>query len=219
MYFPSLSARCFTPHLTRSREPDYEDDETRAGIRKIQSLSVAVELESLIAVSTRQLDLKVVLIDITTCLGSRLTRPFQKPVTVGAKVPLNNMSLAGPLPPLLVIEEARRTVRRVKDRGLQANGSFAASPHEPRLSCIVLPVISDPNRTGMSVKKRRQRVRERPSPAYWRPSPDLQGKCIGYALGYPSSWAPDRPYVRDAMKRGFETTSTCHAVRDNAQSE
>jgi hypothetical protein len=47
----------------------------------------------------------------------------------------------------------------------------------------------------------------------------LQGKCMGYALGYPSNWAPDRVYARDAMKRGFETTSTCHAVRDNVQSE
>ncbi|KAF8121810.1 hypothetical protein EV363DRAFT_1362434 [Boletus edulis] len=184
------------PHLPVSRPPDCEDDETEAETRRIRSLSVAVEFERLggAAVLTRQVDIK--------------------PVIVGAKVPLTETSLAGPLPPLLVTEEdrARRTVRR---RGPQARQGFAASPHAPRPSCVVLPVTSVPNQRELSSKRYRKPVRERPPPAYWRPSPGLRGACLGYALGYPSSWAPNQLYVPDTMKRGVESTLT-HAVHDNA---
>jgi hypothetical protein len=140
-----------------------------------------------------------------------------QPVTVGAKVPLTNTPLARPLPPLLVTEETRMT--RVKPRGLRASECPAPSPHEPRLSCAVLPVMSATDQKETPGKKRRKPVRERPPPAYWRPSPDLRGKCMGYGMGYPSSWAPGRLYVRDAMKRGVESTSACHAVQDSAESE
>ncbi|KAF8440301.1 hypothetical protein L210DRAFT_3539198 [Boletus edulis BED1] len=130
-----------------------------------------------------------------------LTRQLDiKPVIVGAKVPLTETT------------RARRTFRR---RGPQARQGFAASPHAPRPSCVVLPVTSVPNQRELSSKKYRKPVRERPPPAYWRPSPGLRGACLGYALGYPSSWAPNQLYVPDTMKRGVESTLT-HAVHDNA---
>ena len=145
-----------------------------------------------------------------------LSRPVSQLVTVGAKVPLTITPLARLLPPLLVTEEARagNTARPVGTRGPRASDSPAASPHEPRLSCAVLPVMSVTDQRETLGKKRRKPVRERPPPAYWRPSPDLRGQCMGYALGYPSSWAPDRPYVRDAMKGGVD--SACHAVHDKS---
>lgn len=61
-----------TDHLARSREPDYEDDEMQAEVRRIRALSVAVEFESLgeAAVSIRQVEPKVVLIDIMAVLRS-----------------------------------------------------------------------------------------------------------------------------------------------------
>lgn len=54
-------------NLIRSRDPDCEDDEVQAETRKTRSLSVAVEFESMIeaTISTRQLDPKVVLVDVT----------------------------------------------------------------------------------------------------------------------------------------------------------
>jgi len=57
--------------LIRSRDPDCEDDEMQAETRKTRSLSVAVEFESMTeaAVSTRQLDPKVVLIGVTVLSG------------------------------------------------------------------------------------------------------------------------------------------------------
>ncbi|KAH0833120.1 hypothetical protein J3R83DRAFT_12117, partial [Lanmaoa asiatica] len=142
-------------------------------------------------------------------------------VTVETKVPLAETSLARPLPPLLVTEEdrAKKTVGQVKTRNVQASDCSTASPHEPRLSCVVLPVISALNHRDMPGKKRRKPMKERLPPAYWKPSPGMRGKCMGYALGYPSSWAPNRLYVRDTMKRGVESTSTCHAVHDTSKSE
>lgn len=49
-------------NLTRSRGPDYEDDQIQADTRRIRALSVAVELEELqeAAVSTWQINSKVV---------------------------------------------------------------------------------------------------------------------------------------------------------------
>jgi len=169
-----------------SRGPDCEDDEAQADTRRIRALSVAVDFESLLAVSKRQVD--------------------PKPIVVETKVVLGNTPLAAPLPPLLVTEESRtsKAVRRVATRNQQS--SPAASPHESRPSCVVLPVTSVPEQREVAGKKRKRRkiVKERPSPAYWRPSSDLRGKCMGYALGYPSNWAPERAYVRDVMKRGVD---------------
>ena len=165
---------------------------------------MAVEFDSLIeaAVSTRHVDPKVVLVHMIAVFGLTAEPPCLQPV--GAKVPLTDVPLGRPLPPMLVTEETRagKIARQVKTRGPLASESPTASPHEPRLSCAVLPVMSVTDQKETPGKKR---VRERPPPAYWRPSPDLRGKCMGYGMGYPSSWAPDRPYVRDAMKRGVES--------------
>ncbi|KAI9567324.1 hypothetical protein HD554DRAFT_985928 [Boletus coccyginus] len=151
------------PPLSASRDPDCEDDEVQAETRKTRSLSIAVDFESIIeaAISTRQLD--------------------PKPATIVAKAPLTNTAFARPLPPLLVIEEVRKTVRHVKTRGPRAGESSAVSPHVPRPSCVVLPVTSISVQKEMAGKKRRKRVRERPPPAYWRPSPDQRGQCMGGA--------------------------------------
>ncbi|KAG8213222.1 hypothetical protein J3R82DRAFT_11687 [Butyriboletus roseoflavus] len=204
MKYPQRISLDPKPHSSPvPRGPDCEDDEGQAETRRIRALSVALEPKGLTeaVVLTWQIN--------------------RKPVTIESKVTLANMPFARSLPPILVTEEARarETVRRVRTGNPQASESPAASPHEPRPSCVVLPVISVPDHKKMSGKKRRKPAKERPPPAYWRPSPELQGKCMGYALGYPSNWAPDRLYVRDAMKSGVKATSTCHAVHDTPHSE
>ena len=71
MYLLFLSAPRLFHDLTRSREPDCEDDETQAETRKIRSLSVAVGFDGLVeaAVWKRQVDPKVVLIGIKFVSG------------------------------------------------------------------------------------------------------------------------------------------------------
>ncbi|KIK96035.1 hypothetical protein PAXRUDRAFT_139399 [Paxillus rubicundulus Ve08.2h10] len=117
------------------------------------------------------------------------------------------------LPTLLVIEESRAMkqhpayLRQFKDQDSQLCSGPAPSPHEPRTSCVILPVQSALDRDETTRGKHRKRAKERPSPAYWRPPPALRGKCMGYALGYPGSWLPpgDEPknqwYSRDVMKK------------------
>lgn len=70
----SLELLEVTHYLARSREPDCEDDETQANVRRIRAQSVAVGFESLVkaAMLTGQFNPKVVLNGIVVVLYSNL---------------------------------------------------------------------------------------------------------------------------------------------------
>ncbi|EAU85559.1 hypothetical protein CC1G_06272 [Coprinopsis cinerea okayama7 len=60
----------------------------------------------------------------------------------------------------------------------------------------------------LSRRKRKQQRRQRPPPAFWTPPPNVTGKCVGYAYGYPSSFSNVERwnqrgilYRRDTMKK------------------
>ncbi|KAG9315077.1 hypothetical protein JVU11DRAFT_4189 [Chiua virens] len=191
-----------------SRAPDCEDSEMQAETRRKRAFSVAVDFENLrvAVVSTRPVVPNVVLLAITVVSVVSETSPFPQTPIVEAKMSLTDTPSARLLPPLLITEEFRvdKTDLRVS-RQLRVDTSPTASPHELQPSRFVLPVASVADIKRMPGKKRRKSVKERPPPAYWRPSSDMRGKCMGYGLGYPCNWAPNRPYVRDTMKKGVES--------------
>ncbi|KAF9223535.1 hypothetical protein BS17DRAFT_146915 [Gyrodon lividus] len=178
------------PPPPKTKEPDCEDSAAQAEERMKRARSVAVEFDHQWNVDA--------------------SHSIRKSTIIGAMVPLSNTH---PLPTLLVTEESRATnegstyLRRTKTRGSQLGEGQAASPHEIRAACAILPVQSILNHNETSRRKHRKQAKERLSPAYWRPPPALRGKCMGYALGYPGSWAPpgNEPksqwYTRDVMKK------------------
>jgi len=166
----SLEPKASPPPKTK--EPVCEDSIAQAEERMKRARSVAVEFD-------RQWNVSV------PCSS-------RKPTIVEAKVPLANRPLPHPLPTMLVTAESRATndgpthLRRTrKAQGSQLGEATAASPHEPRATCTILPVQSVLNRSGtFRRRRRRKQAKEMPLPTYWRPPPTLRGKCMGYALGH-----------------------------------
>jgi hypothetical protein len=116
--------------------------------------------------------------------------------------------------PALLITECPQSPRNTRPpvpvasnlRPLTSLPSPDARPDRP-----ILPIdLAGDTQSPRRVKSRRRRgntvPRERSQPAFWRPDPAIHGKSLGYALGYPGSWAPYKPeqtrYQRDTMRKG-----------------
>ena len=123
------------------------------------------------------------------------------------------------LPPLLITEHPKFS-RNTRPPGPVASYlSSATLPSSPAARpdrlIISIELPSDPT-SPRRVRSRRRRgktvPKERPQPAFWRPDPAVRGKSLGYALGYPGSWAPYKPgcrrYQRDTMRNGIYTDAT-----------
>ncbi|KIJ66733.1 hypothetical protein HYDPIDRAFT_26159 [Hydnomerulius pinastri MD-312] len=194
----SLEPEAPPPPITR--EPECEDTITEAEERMKRAQSVAVEL------------------DCQWNIPDSILRSNQKSLVVEPKVLLAGTPVPEPLPAFLVVEQGRPVksmigyLRRIKVEDFHLDSPADASPHEPRATCPVLPVQSNTDRTKSPRRKHRKNAKERPPPAYWRPPPGARGKCMGYALGYPGSWASpavdssSRWYVRDTMTKAVHAS-------------
>ncbi|KAL4066744.1 hypothetical protein J3A83DRAFT_223743 [Scleroderma citrinum] len=175
--------------IVRTREPEWEDSPSMAEERQKRAQSVAVEFDG------------------QWCTWGALQRQetTKALVTVGA-FPI-------PPPSVMVTEESSpRTPTRRRLRATAPQTVDKPSPHELKTICALLvPVqtLSDTKTVACSSRRRCRRKSEqekRPPPVYWKPPTGLRGKCLGYALGYPSNWGNTSVsrgrYTRDVMKRG-----------------
>lgn len=105
-------------------------------------------------------------------------------------------------PSIMVTEEIRRCTWS-KTSKQRICTSSAPSPHELKPICVpVVPVQTvTENRRHSSGRRRRhqKQMKDRPPATYWKPPSGLRAKCMGYALGYPSSTGS----TRDTMKKGI----------------
>lgn len=192
-----------------TREPKWEDSLSEAEERQRRARSVAVESGSQWCTwhsPQRQANAKVNLFPICVC---QLSMHHRKALVTGGNFPV-------PPPPIVVTEQSGlRTCAHpmLASRLKTANPSRCApSPHE--LNTIFVPVIAVQASSGTTTplarnsrrRRRRKLEQKKPPPTYWKPPVGLRGKCMGYALGYPSNWGntgvPGGGYSRDVMKKG-----------------
>ncbi|KAH6913295.1 hypothetical protein BKA70DRAFT_718229 [Coprinopsis sp. MPI-PUGE-AT-0042] len=82
---------------------------------------------------------------------------------------------------------------------------FDIPPSAPAAST---PSSADPPHPNSRRSRKRRRLQDRPPPSFWKPPANVKGKCLGYAYGYPSSYANIEEwqergivYRRDILKR------------------
>ncbi|KIM62763.1 hypothetical protein SCLCIDRAFT_1214875 [Scleroderma citrinum Foug A] len=178
--------------IVRTREPKWEDSLSEAAERQRRARSVAVES------------------------GSQWCTWHSPQRQANAKALVTGGDFPVPPPPIVVTEQSGlRTCAHpmLASRLETANPSRCApSPHELNTICAPVIAVQASSRTttplARSSRRRRRRKLEqkKPPPTYWKPPVGLRGKCMGYALGYPSNWGntgvPGGGYSRDVMKKG-----------------
>ncbi|KAG2071757.1 hypothetical protein BDR04DRAFT_1230906 [Suillus decipiens] len=176
--------------IQRTRPPVCEDNPIQADERMRHAQSVAVDFAQLDARSKKH------------------AKPFvqddKKLIRIRGNLPV-------PHPAVMVTESHRdEAVRRQAPEPLIPGA--IESPHSLRATCIIFPVAfpegSQSHRKTRAKTVKKKPSRQHPPPAYWRPSSNQRGKCVGYGLGYPGSWSVryegdprKRWYVRDTMKK------------------
>lgn len=187
------------PPPVRSISPEYEDNKAQAEQRIKRAKSVAVNYDWIIQESKK----------------SYLSPPNDHKKTIH----VTSSGLSSQLPFLLIAERSQ-SPRNMRPPVLVASHlssamslpSPAARPDRPIIS---IEPPGDPKSLSR-VRSRRRRgktvPKERPQPIFWRPDPAVRGKSLGYALGYPGSWAPykrgSRRYQRDTMRNGIHADAT-----------
>ncbi|TFK40041.1 hypothetical protein BDQ12DRAFT_680251 [Crucibulum laeve] len=156
-----------------TREPDCEDTDEQADLRCQRAQMAAVDSDTIIKECT-------------------VSWPTPRTSVLCAEV-----SLSLPNAPLLVIQRPqppRKTRPPVPPSELRQYPYNPDAP--PPLGCTTLtkcPLIEgafsiQPSKKRQSRHAVSSRKIERPSPTFWRPNPLYEGKCRGYAFGYPSSF-------------------------------
>ncbi|KAF9036147.1 hypothetical protein BJ165DRAFT_1533011 [Panaeolus papilionaceus] len=166
-----------------TREPDAEDSEEQAELRRVHAQSAAVTLQ-----------------DIQFSASIEKSRPFAKQ-SISATA---SVSISTPLAVLCTAQQPRKTRPPVPAESLQKY-PYTGQPSSPSKDkplklpqdCPLVDVVP----IEMSTRKPRRRNRsaknkERPPPQFWRPDPSWGGKSLGYAYGYPSGLAVTQGFGR-----------------------
>ncbi|RPD61051.1 hypothetical protein L226DRAFT_55355 [Lentinus tigrinus ALCF2SS1-7] len=112
--------------------------------------------------------------------------------------------------PLLVLEKPKPPPKPPRVAQSNPEIEIEPSPHEPEVSCCPVLAARDPMAQTTKRKRRRGKVRDKPAiqATFWRPSPGVGGKALGYAWGYAGS----RPTLPDDSPRGYERDTMKKAV-------
>ncbi|KJA22948.1 hypothetical protein HYPSUDRAFT_138388 [Hypholoma sublateritium FD-334 SS-4] len=195
------------PPPSKTREPDAEDTEERALQRKqfaqaasidgAQVLSESATLRA--ALHTRNKPITT----LTASLGDGepsmlIMRTLQPPRKTRPPVPSSH-ALHYPYVPDASTLPAQPSTSKIPGC-LTVDAHPAQSPKDPKRR----------SRRRRGVEGMVQKLR--PPPQFWRPSPDMKGKCRGYAYGYPSSLPTEYlgvwRYRRDTMKKAAFSDSS-----------
>jgi hypothetical protein len=129
--------------------------------------------------------------------------------------------LAEQLPPLLIAECPQFPLNTRPPVPVDSHFLSSTSPVS-RANHPIIPIeVSGDSASPRRVRSRRRRgklvIKERPQPTFWRPDPAVGGKSLGYALGYPGSWAPykqgSRRRERDTMRKGILADAVLHTIK------
>ncbi|KAF8199521.1 hypothetical protein BJ912DRAFT_949260 [Pholiota molesta] len=187
------------PPPSKTREPDAEDTEARAALRKQYAEAASVDGADILRESQI---LKVGNLHTWTCVI-----PDTEPCMMIIRTLQNPRKTRPPVPPLQLTHYPY-----VSDKS-------KIPPHPSTSKTLNVPPLTQTlRRRGIVVEK------ERPPPQFWRPNPNLKGKCRGYAYGYPSNLSLVEScgngggsgpwkYKRDTMKKGaYIESSTASQV-------
>ncbi|KAF9485242.1 hypothetical protein BDN70DRAFT_989038 [Pholiota conissans] len=197
------------PPPSITREPDAEDSEEqalrrkqRAEVASVDGADILRESLKLKASSSKEtIHMQVTMTDTEPCM--MILRTQQSPRKTRPPVPHSQLS----------------HFPYVSD----ASKMPTQSPDSKIPECLTLDAEIIPSIVSSHARRKRRRrghtvEKERPRPQFWRPSPNLKGKCRGHAYGYPSnlSLAESHPnggesrpwkYKRDTMKNGTYSDS------------
>ena len=119
--------------------------------------------------------------------------------------------LPGPQPPILVLERTKGLPIPPCISQSDTSLKVEPSPHAHETSCCPIVEVELSSDTGMNTKRKRPkkkpREKARIKPSFWRPTPEMGGKSLGYAWGYAGSnpLALDERqgarYQRDTMRK------------------
>ncbi|KAF9565183.1 hypothetical protein CPC08DRAFT_815488 [Agrocybe pediades] len=184
------------PPPSITREPDVEDSEEQALRRRQRAEASAVDVESILAKASS-------LATQSDHTALHFTSQGFQP--------------SSPLMIVQTVQDVRKTRPPVPSSMLlhhpYASCMSSVPPEPPKSRRMDCPVIDVSKVVSQTTRQRRKRKNgnapakiERPLPSFWKPNPALQGKCLGYAYGYPSSLfledvSGSHKYRRDTMKK------------------
>ncbi|PPQ91018.1 hypothetical protein CVT25_013943 [Psilocybe cyanescens] len=231
---PPLPVSLLPPPLPPSitREPDAEDSELQAAVRRERAQAASVDAEAILRQSKiievlrngrQSFTWKGILTSVLIWQPSISSGTSAKSKIINLRAKLRDSS-----PPVMVV---RTTQTPRKTRPPVESSKLVQFPYTPDISTLsVEPIKSrtmdcpsinaESTYIDASTAHRRSRRRrktsiqdkKRPIPQFWRPSPSLTGKCRGYAYGYPGYLASATgsmrvKYTRDRMKNGVHVDS------------
>jgi len=177
------------PPPSKIREPECEDDEDEADERAKRAKAAAIDMTWILLES------------------KKAYAPFPSSTS-------KLLDVQAPLPatpaPIMIVEKTqpfRATRPPVHSSQLPGPPYTSDSPaiSAPQSKSYSVQISSCSITDGLVVERRpHKKGREQtecPQPIFWRPESSWRGKCLGYAYGYPSSWAPEVPYTRDTIRK------------------